>query len=145
MIDMKLFFSCDMEGTAGIMNWNETDYDKPNDYAHWVRQMSREVAAACEGVLAGGASEILVKDAHDYGRNLDPELLPEEAKIFRGWGKTPLCMMAGLDESFDGAIFTGYHSGAGMDTNPLAHTMNTKNYYVKCNGELMPGCILPKY
>ena len=49
-----------------------------------------------------------------------------------------MSMMAGLEKDFDGVFFTGYHSGAGMDTNPLAHTMNTKNNHVMINGIIAP-------
>ncbi len=96
-------------------------------------EVSRSLAA-CEGALAGGAAEILVKDAHDTARNILPEYLPEQARILRGWARHPFSMMAGLDDTFDGAIFTGYHSAAGMDTSPLAHTMNTQNCSVTING-----------
>lgn len=80
--------------------------------------------------------DILVKDAHDSGRNIFPVELPEQARILRGWAKHPLRMMAGLDETFDGVVFTGYHSAAEMPTNPLSHTMNLRNNHVKLNGEL---------
>ena len=44
---MKLFISSDIEGTAGIVNWKET---KPGDqYGYFAGQMTKEVAAACEG------------------------------------------------------------------------------------------------
>ena len=132
---MKIFISSDMEGTAGIVHWDETEKGK-DLYAHFANQMSREVAAACEGANTAGADEIFVKDAHDSARNINPELLPENVRIFREWGRHPFSMMAGLDETFDGVIFTGYHSAAGMNTNPLSHTMNTQNMYVKINGEI---------
>ena len=134
---MKIFVSSDMEGTCGITAWCETDKGK-DLYEHYRTQMSRECAAACEGAIAAGASEVLVKDAHDSARNIDPELLPEQARIFRGWGRNPFSMMAGVDQSFDGVLFTGYHSAAEMNTNPLSHTMNTQNVYVKLNDELCP-------
>ena len=134
---LKIFVSSDMEGTCGITAWCETDKGK-DMYEHFREQMSRECAAACRGALAGGAQDILVKDAHDSARNILPELLPEQARIFRGWGRTPLSMMAGIDEGFDGVMFTGYHSAAEMDTNPLSHTMNTQNNFVKINDELCP-------
>ncbi len=131
---MKLFISADIEGTCGIAHWDETE--KGRDlYSHFALQMSREVAAACEGALEAGWKEILVKDAHDSARNIDPNLLPECVRIFRGWGADPLCMMAGLDGSFDGVVFTGYHSNVGSDANPLAHTMNTRVYEFLINGE----------
>ena len=131
----KLFISADIEGTAGIAHWDETEYGK-KDYDYFRTQMSREVAAACEGVLAAGYGEILIKDAHDTGRNIIPTMLPEEAKMLRGWAKHLYIMMAGLDETFDGVAFTGYHSAAEVPGNPLSHTMNGRNNHIKINGEL---------
>lgn len=131
----KLFISADIEGTAGIAHWDETEKSKA-DYAYFSQQMSREVAAACEGALAAGYEDILVKDAHDSARNIIPTELPEQARIFRGWAQDLYVMMAGLDASFDGVVFTGYHSAAQSPANPLAHTMNGRNNYVKINGEL---------
>ena len=133
---MKIYLSADMEGTAGIVSWNETTADHPQ-YAYFREQMSREVAAACEGALEAGAAEILVKDAHDSARNIIPTLLPEQAKLFRGWDDTPEMMMAGLNGSFHGVLFTGYHAAAGTDANPLSHTMSLKVQSLKCNGKLL--------
>lgn len=42
----KLFISADIEGTAGIVNWNETERSVPHDYDYFANQMTREVAAA---------------------------------------------------------------------------------------------------
>ena len=137
----KIFVSSDMEGTCGITAWCETDKGK-DLYEHFAHQMSLECAAACRGAVAAGANDILVKAAHDSARNIDPDLLPLEARIFRGWGRHPFSMMAGIDSTFDGVLFTGYHSAAEMDTNPLSHTMNTKNNFVKINDELCPELML---
>jgi len=125
-----------MEGTAGIIHWNETAADHPQ-YDYFRQQMTREVAAACEGAFAAGATEILVKDAHDSACNIIPTLLPEQVKLFRGWDDTPEMMMAGIDESFDGVLFTGYHSAAYSSANPLSHTMSLKVQSIQCNGRLM--------
>ncbi len=129
----KIFISSDIEGTAGIVDWNETEL-KEKDGDYFRAQMSREVAAACRGALSGGVDEVFVKDAHDYARNIDPMALPEQALLLRSWTRDPYMMMSGIDSSFAGAFYTGYHSGAGMNTNPLAHTMNLKNNYVMING-----------
>lgn len=132
----KIFLSADIEGTASIADRLETDCEHPT-YPPFAARMTREVAAACEGVLAGGASEVLVKDAHATARNIDPEGLPEEGvRLFRGWSRDPLLMMAGLDKSFYGAMMTGYHSAAGIDANPLAHTMSGQYTYFLLNGHL---------
>ena len=132
----RVFLSCDIEGTCGVAHWDETERAKP-DYGPFARQMSREVAAACEGALRGGAAELFVRDAHDSARNIDPMLLPEAARIMRGWGRDPYAMMSGLDAGFDGVMFTGYHSACGWAGNPLSHTMNTRNISVTVNGETM--------
>jgi D-amino peptidase len=34
-------------------------------------------------------------------------------------------MMFGLDDSFTAAVYTGYHSKAGTEDNPLAHYLRT--------------------
>ncbi len=135
----KLFLSADIEGTTGIAHWNETDKQRGagDGYAHFAQQMSREVAAACEGAIIGGATDILVKDAHDSARNIDPSVLPEQARMLRGWTQDVYVMMSGLDATFDGVLFTGYHSPAFTDGNPLAHTMTTDLIKITLNGEIM--------
>ena len=131
---MKIYISADIEGTTGIAHWDETEKNH-EDWKYFSHQMSREVDAACRGAMDAGCDEIVVKDAHDSARNIDPRMLPLCVKLHRGWEGTPGSMMAGLDGSFDGCVFTGYHSGAGWGTSPLSHTMNTANCYVKINGQ----------
>lgn len=134
MLD-RIFISSDIEGTCGICHWDETLLGKA-DYEPFRRQMTAEVRAVCEGAMTGGCDGILIKDAHDSARNLIPAELPEGVQLFRGWGSDIHAMMSGIDASFAGAIFTGYHSAAGTDTSPLSHTMNTQNCRVTINGIL---------
>jgi len=129
----KVFLSADIEGTCGIADWKETELGDAQS-VYFRSQMTKEVTAACEAALASGAEEVLVKDAHSTGRNIDPSALPEEVKILRSWTRDPQVMMAGLDSSFDATLFSGYHSAAGTDGNPLAHTMNGQNVWVRING-----------
>ncbi len=129
---MKIFISSDIEGVTGATHWNETDKAHA-DYAEFREQMTAEVAAACEGALSAGATEIVIKDAHWTGRNLIAAKLPREARLIRGWTQDPYSMMAGLDESFHAALMTGYHSRAGSDTSPLAHTLTGRVVSLKIN------------
>ena len=55
---MKVYLSADIEGTCGIIDWNETERSMPNDYDIYRHQMEREVAAACRGALKAGVSVI---------------------------------------------------------------------------------------
>lgn len=131
---MKVFISADMEGTAGITTWSETDRVHP-DYAEFRHYMTDEVIAACEGARAAGAEEVLVKDAHESGRNLVIGRLPDYVRVLRDWSGHPDSMMFGLDPSFAAAVYTGYHNRAGAETNPLSHTLSLRMMRITVNGE----------
>lgn len=118
---MKIYISADIEGVTGISTWQEAA-DIGQLEAR--QQMTREVAAACEGALEAGATEIIVKDAHGEGKNLIHTMLPKEVKILSGWSNHPYNMVEGINEDFAGVIFIGYHSDALSNASPLAHTLN---------------------
>ena len=109
---MRLYLSADIEGTCGIADWAETERATMDDYRPFAAQMTAEVAAACEGAVAAGAEDILVKDAHDSARNLDAARLPRQARV----------------------LFTGYHAWGCCGGNPLSHTMTTACDQVTLNG-----------
>lgn len=132
---MKVFISADIEGTAGIATWSEADRDHA-DYPQFRDLMTAEVVAACEGARAAGATEVVVKDAHDSGRNLMIGRLPDYVRVIRNWSGHPDSMMFGLGSDFAAAIYTGYHSKAGTETNPLAHTSTLRISRLMLNGEV---------
>lgn len=130
---MKVFISADIEGVTGVTHWDETDIEKAVSSGA-CEQMTAEVVAACEGALETGASEILIKDAHGSGRNIIASKLPREARLIRDWAPHPFMMMQELDKTFQAAAMIGYHSRAGMNTSPLAHTMTGAFVRVTVNG-----------
>ncbi len=132
---MNVYISADIEGICGVTHWDETELDKPPSEAA-VEQMTAEVAAACEGALEAGATEVWVKDAHDSARNIIAGRLPRGARLIRGWSGHPFLMMSELDSSFHSAMMIGYHSRAGAGGNPLAHTMSGQVVGLKINGSL---------
>ena len=118
---MKVYLSSDMEGTAGIVDWEQCIGDSPA--AVLGRELLLgEVNAAIEGAFDGGATEVLVNDSHSAMRNLPPDALARESSYLSGAGK-PLYMVQGLDGSFDAALFVSYHSSVGGAGN-LSHTYN---------------------
>ena len=121
---MKVYISADIEGIAGITHWDEATPGH-GDYPQLQTRMTTHVAAACEGALAAGATEILVKDAHASGRNLLFDRLPRQVQLVRGWSEHPLQMVQELDSSFAALALVGYHAGAGSGGNPLAHTLSS--------------------
>ncbi len=132
---MKVYISADIEGVAGISHWDEATLGEQG-YDIYQEQMIREVSAACEGAIAGGATEIIVKDAHDTGRNLDPYQLPYPAQLIRGWSGHPYSMVQELNSSFTAVVMIGYHSPSGSAGNPLAHTLSEKINWIMLNGQL---------
>ena len=141
---MKIFISADIEGVATTTLWPETEKGS-EDYRLHAQQMTMEVIAACEAASEAGASEIVVRDAHEDGNNLDIWKLPENVTLIRGWSGHPYSMVYGIDPSFDAAIFIGYHSAASSEGNPLSHTESLNPLFVKLNGALASEFLLYSY
>lgn len=141
---MKVFISADIEGCAGTTLVQETHKGEAV-YAKFAEQMTREVVAACEGAHAAGASEIVVKDAHGDGTNIDIMAMPSYVTLIRGKSGHPMNMMFGLDESFDAVMYVGYHSGAGSPGNPISHTNTGASNYIMLNGRYASEFVLNSY
>jgi len=120
---MKVFLSTDMEGTAGVVDWEQCVGDGPQAAAGR-RLLLAEVNAAIVGALAGGATEVVVNDSHSTMRNLPPGELAGRASYISGSHK-PLYMMQGLDGSFDAVMFISYHGSVGAPAG-LSHTYNPR-------------------
>jgi D-amino peptidase len=119
---MKVFISVDIEGISGVVGSSETGRDK-GEYGKARDLMVADVNAAIDGIYAFGDAEIVVSDAHGGMKNIDPNKLNEDAKLIRGTPK-PLTQMAGIDDSFDAAMFIGYHSKKGTLHGILSHTIS---------------------
>ncbi|HEY3867073.1 MAG TPA: M55 family metallopeptidase [Actinocrinis sp.] len=119
---MRIFISSDMEGTAGVVDWDQC---RPGggDYEYYRGLLQGEVNAAIEGAQAGGATGFLVNDSHGRMANLRPDGLAGRARYLSGRHK-PLYMMQGLDDSFDGVFFVSYHGSMGGSPATLSHTYN---------------------
>ena len=120
---MKVYLSADMEGVAGIVDWEQC-VAGGDDYALGRDLLLGEVNAAIDGALAAGATEILVNDSHSAMRNLPPGALHGRAEYLTGRFK-PLYMMEGLDASFDACVFLGYHAAIATP-GVLSHTYNPR-------------------
>jgi D-amino peptidase len=120
---MKIYISADMEGVVGVVT-NEQLGPQGFEYARFREFMTQEVNAAIEGAVAAGAMQIVVSDSHGNGQNLLIEKLPKDILLVRSWPR-PLMMMQGVDETFAGAIFIGYHSATTNSQGVRAHTISS--------------------
>ena len=131
---MKIYISCDMEGTAGVCSWAQCDPSNAGEYPIYRRYMSREVRAAIDGAREGGATEFLINDSHWDMRNLLWEELPDDVRVISG-ARKPLSMSQGFGSGFAGALFTGYHGKSGEAGATLAHTYTSDSIFnVTING-----------
>jgi len=121
---MKTWISYDMEGVAGIVDWDQC---RPGSdgYALGCALLLDEVNAAIEGAVAGGATEVVLNDSHSTMSNLDPRLVvhPDRVRLVTGRHK-PLYMMQGLDDSVDAAFLVGYHGSISGAPSTMSHTYN---------------------
>jgi D-amino peptidase len=130
----KIYISSDMEGVVGAVTGEQLG-PSGFEYQRFREFMTAEVNAAIEGARSAGAGEILVADSHGNGQNLLIDRLPKDVKIIRSWPR-PLGMVGGLDSSFDGVIFLGYHASTDNLTGVRAHTFSSARLTsVKLNGK----------
>ena len=130
---LKIFISADMEGVVGVVNGEQLG-PTGFEYGRFREFMTREVLAEIDGARAAGATEFVVADSHGNGLNLLIEMLPADVTVVRSWPR-PLAMMQGIDESFDAAIFIGYHAGTTNPEGVRAHTMSSATLAdVRLNG-----------
>jgi D-amino peptidase len=128
---MKYFISLDMEGIAGLASWSETSQEQRE-------LMTGEMCAAIEGIRSvDKAAGIVIADSHSRGQNLLLDKLPQDVQVVRGYPR-PLYMVEGADESFDAALFVGYHAPIGTRNGSMDHTYSSSAIYeVLANGHVV--------
>jgi D-amino peptidase len=141
---MKVFISADIEGITTTTVWDETKPDHAS-YALHAKQMTEEVLACIQGAKNAGAKAIVVKDAHGPAINIDPTRMPSGVILQRNWSGHPYLMAEGIDNTFQAAMFIGYHSSAGRFGNPLSHTISGRHVYMKINGVFTSEFLLYSY
>jgi D-amino peptidase len=98
--------------------------------------MTADVNAAIRGAFEGGATEVVVSDGHNQGRNILIEELDPRARLNSG-SPSPLSMVQGIDQDVNGVLFVGYHARAGTQNAILEHTWSDQRVAnVWLNGEL---------
>lgn len=120
---LKIYISVDMEGVAGVVT---ADQLGPGgfEYERFRHFMTNETLAAVRAAKEAGAAEIVVSDSHGNGESLLIDEFPKDVRIVRSWPRHG-GMMAGLDSSFDAALFIGYHASTTNMRGVRAHTFSS--------------------
>lgn len=122
----KIYVMTDMEGVSGIGTMAMIERDG-TEFPRCRRLLGADVSAAVAGAFAGGASEVVVVDAHGGGGNfiieeLDPRGVYERSAGARRW-------MPSLDRSFSGLFQVGCHAMAGSLNAFLDHTQSSTSWF----------------
>jgi D-amino peptidase len=121
---LKVYVVTDLEGVAGVYQWENRDDTSLENHERRVRQrrwLAEEVNAAARGFFAGGATEVLVNDGHGAGYTIDIGLIDPRVQVFHGTQRPNYC--TGLDETCDAIASVGTHAKAGTGGANLRHTM----------------------
>ena len=131
---MKIFIMTDLEGPSGVNGRSDGIGNKIVNEATACELLLGEVNAVVEGLVCGGATEIIVWDGHGGSNSLDITKLHEAASLGTiGGDMAPINF---LDGSFDAAIQIGVHALQGTAKGYLNHSYNSHgvaNMYL--NGE----------
>jgi hypothetical protein len=73
-----------VEGVGGVNDATEQLLPGQRRFSEWQRPLTGEVNAAVEGVLAAGASEIVIWDGQDGSRTLAADEIHGKAKLIQG-------------------------------------------------------------
>ncbi|MFB3168102.1 M55 family metallopeptidase [Neobacillus sp. 179-C4.2 HS] len=126
---MKLYVSVDMEGITGLVDHTHVDSNKHN-YERSRIIMTDEANHVVTTAFEQKWKEVVVNDSHSKMNNLLIERLHPDTQLITGDVK-PFSMVQGLDDTYDGAIFVGYHARASLK-GVMSHSMifGVRNMYI---------------
>jgi D-amino peptidase len=119
----KVFMITDMEGVSGIFDSDLQclPYKSPRwEESH--KLLTGEINAAVDGLLAGGATEVVVWDGHDSSQSLSVLDIHPRARLLTG---IPVSITTELDSSYSALVFIGQHAMAGATNGILSHSYSS--------------------
>lgn len=129
---MKIYVVCDLEGTAGVVDFKPQCMADGEYYRQAIRMATRELNALVDGAMEGGATEVYAWPGHGaFPGGIDVELLHPECRLVMHAGDAG---PVGYDDSFDAMFLLGLHAMAGVENGVLAHSFTPILENVWLNG-----------
>ncbi len=120
---VKVFMVTDMEGVSGIFDSDLQCLPGQSKRFEESRKLETgEVNAAVDGLLAGGATEVIVWDGHDSGETLSVLDIHPRCRLLQG---RPIPPTMGLDSSYSAVVLIGQHAMAGNEKGILSHSYSS--------------------
>lgn len=134
---MKVFVMTDLEGVSGIVGRSDGIGNRIENMEEAKRLLTGEVNATVEGLVRGGADEIVVADGHGGSNSILAESFNPAASLLRASGELFPPTWT-LDDSFDAAVQIGAHAMMGTTDGFLHHSFNSHGItHIHLNGVLI--------
>ena len=123
---LKIYINTDLEGASGVYKFEQTRMTNALNHEA-MEYLMGDIAAVVRGLRDGGATDILVYDGHG-SQAFIPHLMEPGAKYATG---RPKPEMWGVDKTYAGLVFVGFHAMMGTSNGVLNHTQSsrTENRY----------------
>jgi D-amino peptidase len=119
----KVFMITDMEGVDGIFDRDlQVEPFKSPRWEESRKLLTGDINAAVDGLLAGGATQVVVWDGHDSSHTLSALDIHPKAILLAG---EPIAPTLELDPSYSAVIFIGQHAMAGASGGILHHSYSS--------------------
>lgn len=120
---MKIQIMTDLEGPSGTNGRSDGIGNKTVNLPIACQVLTEEVNACVEGLIAGGATQIVVWDGHGGSNSIDITKLHPAAELGTIGGDLYPVMF--IDASYDAAIQLGAHALQGVPDGYMNHTFNS--------------------
>jgi len=131
---VKINIMTDLEGVGGIIGRADSIGNRIVNPQSAGKLLAGEVNACVEGLVRGGAGEIVVWDGHGGGDCIDPELLHPAASL--GTIGAPLMRVNWIDAGYAAAIQLGAHAMQDASDAYLSHSYDSHGIVgMRLNGE----------
>ena len=124
-----IFIVTDLEGVGGVLNFPDWCVTEGHRNECGCRFLTEEVNAVAAGFFDGGASSVIVSDAHGSGGSIRGEMLDGRCALRRGSSGSWY-----YPDDTDALAFVGQHAKAGTPFGHLAHTQTQEAIDFQING-----------
>ena len=120
----KVYVITDLEGVSGIFDSDLQCLPGQSPLFEESRKLlTGEINAAVDGLLEGGATQVVVWDGHDGSRTLSVLDIHFKARLLSGGPVSPTLE---LDPSYSAVVFIGQHAMAGAEKGILSHSYSSE-------------------